>query len=193
MYFVDTDWLRLHKIHVFSVSSVWAQEPQRAHTDGATSGKSLDPLLIYMTAWALEMFGLLMCIFVFVGQMHMEEPCFDFLRTKETLGSAKIYLFVYYCDFSISLTVLEWLLLIEMVGCSFYPTPQVSGIPHLQKHLRCPWLLSYCRVTGNQVQVRSWLPFIEEFLCPSWPKLSSTHLLSIVSFTWFSQHWLCGE
>lgn len=71
-------------------------------------------------------------------QMHMEEPCFHFLRTKETLG---------------------WVASAPSGG-SAHPggsqgvlPPQVPGVPQLQEHLRAPGLLRHRGNAGHQVQV----------------------------------------
>ncbi|CAG10333.1 unnamed protein product, partial [Tetraodon nigroviridis] len=56
---------------------VWSQSPEGAHADGAAGGE---------WPWAPLRQRLRPLSPVLLFQMHMEEPCFDFLRTKETLG-----------------------------------------------------------------------------------------------------------
>lgn len=81
---------------------VWSQVLEGTHADGAVSGEYSSVSLpspkfgLHFFCQSFRSFSptlteLLLLLPLF--QMHMEEPCFDFLRTKETLGWVSLVLF----------------------------------------------------------------------------------------------------
>lgn len=75
-----------------SVCSVGPEEPQRTRSNGADGGEFLQASTLNVSHYQTEdqspsIKNKSPELVWLPSQMHMEEPCFDFLRTKETLGS----------------------------------------------------------------------------------------------------------
>lgn len=87
--------------------------------------------------------------------MHMEEPCFDFLRTKETLGSVEIYLFIGMSVQVVSADERRWMFFLPHptgIRCILLVgTHPVSLASRLLLRLKQPNSSKFLNVLQNQV------------------------------------------